>query len=270
MTLKEPIMKKFITTIICLFACVVFNHDIQGCQLATPADQVTTKPDYNPLKVSPDKIKTLELTINDASRNREIPLLVYLPNQTNASEVILFSHGLGGSRYTSKFLGQHWASRGYVAVFMQHPGSDDSIWKDLPVFKRPRAFKKAVSDENFKLRVADVPVVIDHLDKWNRQADHLLHKRMDMKKIGMSGHSFGSITTQYLGGESVNGKAPHADDRITACMAMSPYPPKSGDTVGAFGSIKLPWLLMTGSQRHNDAWQYESQRPAGDLSSFAA
>ena len=244
-------MKKFITTIICLFACVVFNHDTQGCQLTTPVDKVATKPEYNPLRVSQNKIKTLELTIKDKSRQREIPLRVYLPRQTEvteAAEIILFSHGLGGSRETSKFLGQHWAERGYMAVFMQHPGSDDSIWKGLPLWKRPLAFKQAVNSENFNFRVGDVPVVIDQLEKWNLQADHPLHKLMNTKKIGMSGHSFGAITAQYLSGEASSGRALYADDRIKACMAMSPYPPGSGDLAEAFGKIKLPWLLMTGSK----------------------
>lgn len=41
----------------------------------------------------------------------------------------MFSHGLGGSRSGSAFLGEHWAARSYVAVSLQHPGSDDSVWK---------------------------------------------------------------------------------------------------------------------------------------------
>jgi predicted dienelactone hydrolase len=56
-----------------------------------------------------------------------------------AAPVVLFSHGLGGSRTGSVFLGEHWAARGYVAVFLQHPGSDDSIWKDKPWQERMRA-----------------------------------------------------------------------------------------------------------------------------------
>ena len=55
-----------------------------------------------------------------------------LPTNTAPVPVILFSHGLGGNREGSKFLGEHWAARGYVAVFLQHPGSDDSVWKGKP------------------------------------------------------------------------------------------------------------------------------------------
>ena len=202
--------------------CVTFNRDIQGYQAAASIQQGSTNLDYDPLKVSHDEIITLELTIKDESREREIPVLVYMPNNNEPAEVILFSHGLGSSRKTSKYLGNHWAERGYVAVFMQHHGSDDLIWKDVPLLKRPSAIKKAISIENSILRVEDVPVVIDHLQKWNRQADHPLQGRMNTKKIGMSGHSFGAITTQYLGGQTFEGKTAYADDRITACVDDEP------------------------------------------------
>ena len=241
-------MKNICIAVVCLFVCVTFNHDIQGYQPTTPAKQGSTQSDYDPLDVSEDKIETLELTIEDETRERKIPLLVYLPNRSQAAEVILFSHGLGSSRRTSKYLAEHWAERGYIAVFMQHHGSDDLIWKDVPLLKRPAALKKAISVENSKLRVEDVPVVIDHLQKWNRQSGHPLRGRMNMKKIGMSGHSFGAITTQYLGGQTFEGKTAYADDRITACLLMSPNAPLSGDVKQAYSQVKLPWLSMTGTK----------------------
>src|SRR6185369_15465404 len=86
---------------------------------------------YDPLAVgagaNPSQI---DLTVHDAGRDRDIPLRVYLPTNSVPAPVILFSHGLGGSRAGSVFLGEHWAARGYVAVFVQHPGSDDSVWRN--------------------------------------------------------------------------------------------------------------------------------------------
>ena len=40
----------------------------------------------------------LDLTVHDAARNRDIPVRIYLPANTAPEPVILFSHGLGGSR----------------------------------------------------------------------------------------------------------------------------------------------------------------------------
>src|SRR6266853_1908326 len=77
--------------------------------------------DYNPLVVNPSFQPTqVELTVHDETRNRDIPLRVYLPAHTTPEPVVLFSHGLGGSRGGSAYLGKHWAARGYVAVFIQH------------------------------------------------------------------------------------------------------------------------------------------------------
>src|SRR5882762_10333976 len=86
---------------------------------------------YNPLTVDPGfRLESQDLTVHDTARNRDIPARVYLPANGQPEPVVLFSHGLGGSRAGSKFLGDHWAARGYVAVFIQHPGSDDEVWKE--------------------------------------------------------------------------------------------------------------------------------------------
>jgi predicted dienelactone hydrolase len=202
---------------------------------------------YDPLEISEAKIKTLELTINDKSRGRELPVLVYLPKSKKQTAVIIHSHGLGGQKETSPFLGKHWAARGYVAVFLQHPGSDESIWKD----KRPReimaAFKKAADGENLSLRLGDVKATIDQLEKWNRDKQHALSERLNLKHIGMSGHSFGAVTTQNVSGQTGRGKS-KCDSRITAAIPMSPSVPRVGDPAKAFKSVKIPWLCMTGTQ----------------------
>lgn len=88
---------------------------------------------YDPLAVSAQPRQApLDLTVRDEERRREIPLRIYLPAATAPAAAVLFSHGLGGSREGNAYLGTHWASRGYVAVFLQHPGSDKSVWRDKP------------------------------------------------------------------------------------------------------------------------------------------
>jgi predicted dienelactone hydrolase len=204
---------------------------------------------YDPLAVSAVAPKIVDLTVHDAARNRDIPILVYLPANSTPQPVVLFSHGLGGNREGSKFLGEHWAERGYVAVFLQHPGSDDSIWKGKPITEMLPDLKRAASLENFLLRVQDVPAVIDQLEKWNVEKDNPLAGRMNLKKIGMSGHSFGAITTEAVSGETlaVTGQK-LTDARITAAIAFSPSSPKAGNAAKAFDAVKIPWMLMTGTK----------------------
>ena len=149
----------------------------------------------------------------------------------------------------SAFLGEHWAARGYVAVFLQHPGSDDSVWKGKPVPERMRAMKQAASLDNFLLRVHDVPAVLDQLESWNADKASPLAGRLDLKKVGMSGHSFGAVTTEAVSGEaSPMGGQTFTDQRITAAIAFSPSSPKTGSAEKAFGAVTIPWMLMTGTK----------------------
>ncbi|MGD0208131.1 MAG: dienelactone hydrolase [Verrucomicrobiota bacterium] len=214
---------------------------IAGEVRANGYDPLAVDPAFHPLHV--------DLTAHDAARNRDLPVRVYLPTNTAPAPVVLFSHGLGGSRAGSVFLGEHWAARGYVAAFLQHPGSDDSVWKDEPRQQRMRAMNQAASLDNFLLRVQDVPAVLNQLEIWNTAKTNPLAGRLDLKKVGMSGHSFGAVTTEAVSGETMPvGGQQFTDPRIRAAIAFSPSSPKAGSAAKAFGSVKIPWLLMTGTR----------------------
>jgi len=203
---------------------------------------------YDPLAIDPKfQAQTRELTAHDARRSRDIPVRIYLPANDKPAPVILFSHGLGGSRAGSKFLGEHWAARGYVVVFVQHAGSDDAVWKDAAPKERLAALRDAASLENFLLRVKDVPAVLDQLETWNKSGP--VAGRMELTKVGMSGHSFGAVTTQAVSGETFAtvGKT-LTDSRIRAAVILSPSTPKSTTAEKAFAEVKIPWLLMTGTK----------------------
>jgi predicted dienelactone hydrolase len=204
--------------------------------------------EYDPLTVDPGfRLESQDLKVHDGARNRDIPVRVYLPANGKLKPVVLFSHGLGGSRTGSKFLGEHWAARGYVAVFVQHPGSDDAVWKEAVPEERMAALREAASLENFLLRVKDVTAVLDQLEAWNKSGS--LAGRMDLKKIGMSGHSFGAVTTEAVSGETFPMSGTKlTDSRIRAAVIFSPSTPRSTSAEQAFGDVKIPWLLMTGTK----------------------
>ncbi len=189
------------------------------------------------------------MTAKDAGRDREIPLLIYLPAAQQPAPVVLFSHGLGGSRNNNPYLMKHWSARGYVVVCLQHPGSDESVWKDKPLLRRMAEMRKAASLRNFVLRVQDVAAALDKLHDWNMKEDHPLARRLDMKHVGMSGHSFGAMTTQAVSGQTFfRGRYSYTDSRIRAAVMFSPSLPRQGDPVEAFAKVKIPWLLMTGTK----------------------
>lgn len=206
--------------------------------------------EYTPLSVSSSVTnKVVDFDVIDSQRKRTLPVRIYLPETASPAPVILFSHGLGGSREGSAFLGKHWAARGYVAVFLQHPGSDTSVWKDKPGNQRMDAMRGAASGQNFLDRVKDVPAVLDQLERWNKETGHALANKLNLKKVGMSGHSFGAVTTQAVSGQTIIGdKAPFTDPRIAAAVIMSPSSPRRGTAQSAFGKVSLPWMLMTGTK----------------------
>ncbi len=203
---------------------------------------------YDPLAVGTETPEQKDFDVVDSKRSRTIPIRVYLPQSKSPADVIVFSHGLGGSRANNPYLGNHWARRGYVCVFLQHPASDEGVWKDKPLGQRMGAMQQAAGLENFQLRVKDVPAVLDQLEAWNDETSHPLAGRINLKHIGMSGHSFGAVTTQAVSGQSFPLGMRFNDTRIKAAVLMSPSIPKAGDVKKTFADVKIPWLLMTGTK----------------------
>lgn len=205
---------------------------------------------YDPLAVNAKlHLTRVDLVVHDAARDRDIPVRVYLPTNTAPAPVVLFSHGLGGWRGGSAYLGKHWAARGYVAVFLQHPGSDDAVWKNAPPGKRTQEMQRAASLKNLLLRLKDVPAVLDRLELWNADKTSVLAGRLDLARAGMSGHSFGAVTTQAVSGETLALSGQRFNDhRIKAALVLSPSSPRGISPQKAFGSVKIPWMLMTGTK----------------------
>lgn len=88
-----------------------------------------------------------------------------------------------------------------------------------------------------------------------------------MDHVGMSGHSFGAITTQAVSGQRFPQAAFAPDSRIKAALPMSPSPPQRGAAATAFASVRIPWLVMTGTL---DSSIIGSTTPAARRAVFAA
>src|SRR5947208_2954195 len=107
---------------------------------------------------------------HDSARDRSVPVKIYYPTKGTAPfPVIIFSHGLGGSRDDYAYLGRYWAGCGYIAVHLQHLGSDSAIWKNAAnIIEAGLAFTDAVADlRNAINRPLDVTFAIDHLCRLN-------------------------------------------------------------------------------------------------------
>lgn len=187
-------------------------------------------------------VKTLELTWHDSARNRDVPAKIYYPATTAPCPVIVFSHGLGGSREGYGYLGNYWASQGYISVHLQHVGSDDAVWKGT--LRPMNALRKAAADpDNARNRPRDVSFALDRLTQLNSDKASPLNGRLDLHHVGLAGHSFGAFTT--LAAVTPSHPTGGYDPRIKAAVAMSTPAPKLPN---AYAAVKIPVYHLTGTE----------------------
>lgn len=191
----------------------------------------------------------------DTKRNRTVPVKIYFPKDgAGPFPIIVFSHGLGGSRDGYEYLGRHWAGSGYVSVHLQHHGSDDTVWKNAQAGERSKALRKSGADLNNAInRPLDARFAIDEILKLNEAKSSPLKGRLDTKRIGISGHSFGGYTALAVAGQTfVSAHASKSllhDPRVTAAIQMSAPAFKNRENLDeSYGTITIPVMHMTGTK----------------------
>lgn len=120
--------------------------------------------------------------------------------------LIIFSHGQGGVRWQSTFYTVTLASHGYIVVSTDHPGNTlDYLIRD------------GLSNtlEGILHRPKDASALIDYFTEEDEKfpAGFFLAGRVDADAVGITGHSFGAITsfaTAYF------------DDRVKAMVPQAP------------------------------------------------
>lgn len=199
----------------------------------------------------PHQVTTVLFEWTDAERRRSVPVKIYAPRERQGSSpVIIFSHGLGGSRDNYEYLGRHWASHGYVSVHLEHQGSDREVWQQAG--DRMGSLRAAAADPRIALhRPIDVRFVIDQLAKLNHD-DPAFKGRLDLEHIGIAGHSFGAHTTLLVAGQAMIGplgrEATLADKRVKAAIPMSaPVPARRNNLDRVYAGVTIPCLHMTGT-----------------------
>ncbi len=224
--------------------------------------------------------QVLDIEWKDPARERAIPLKVRVPDGVGKVPVVIFSHGLGGSREGGRAWGEHWSANGYLVIHVQHPGSDESLWKGVagggmnqPVKQR---LARGATPEQLLGRVDDVRFVLDGLTRYQALDDApAWTKRADMTNVAMTGHSFGALTTQALAGQRYPGPIKSlADSRFRAFIAFSPSTQGvKRSWADRYGEMSRPFLsvtgtldgdvMATGSNPKNRATLFDAQ-PDGD------
>lgn len=179
----------------------------------------------------------------DAARQREVPWRARWPVGTGPCALVLYSHGLGGSREGGEAWGEAWRAAGLAVLHLQHPGSDaEALRGGL------RTLRAAATAEQLVARVHDMRFALDELVRRAAAGEAPWH-RVLAQAIGVAGHSFGAHTTQALAGQRYRVPADLSDPRPRAFVALSPSPGSAAALPPheAFGGIVRPFLAVTGS-----------------------
>ncbi len=184
----------------------------------------------------------------DGARSRRVPVRLYLPEAASADApvpLVVFSHGIGGSRHGYSYLGRHWASQGYASLHLQHVGSDRELWFGNP-FELVSRLHGAAQESEAVARVRDLSFALDQLLAGE------LAPRLDAQRIVAAGHSYGANTSLLAAGASVQRDgAPLQlhDARIKAVIVLS-APPFYGEAAPQqiLGPIRVPSLHVTATE----------------------
>ena len=252
MSHKEPSWLAIIAVrLVFLWSCTVW------CQYA---------PTSGPYKVLTDE----NIVLHDPARNKNIPIKIYCPAGVGQFPVIIFSHGALASKDSYSGLGQYWASYGYLSI---HPSHADSV-ADSGFHG---TLRQALSDpRGWENRPEDVSFIIDSLGHVENIASQLIGK-LDLRHIGVGGHSFGAYTAGLIAGTTIllpGRAAPQsfADKRVSAVVLLSPQGEGiMGLSAHSWDSVHVPMLLMYGSRDfgpfgEEPVWRSEAfaKAPAGD------
>lgn len=199
----------------------------------------------------PEPATVVDDTWADAARQRAVPVRVRWPAgmaPAGGWPVVLFSHGLGGTRAGGEVWGTAWAAAGFVVVHLQHPGSDlDAVRSGAGSFGNRQGLRTLAGPQQLLARLQDVGFMLDELAR-RQAAGQARWAGVRATRVGLSGHSFGAHTTLGMAGQRYPGHPGIDEPRLAAFVAFSPTLPAIGNPQQVLGRITRPVLSITGTR----------------------
>jgi len=182
---------------------------------------------------------------------QSLEVVATYPKSGGPYPVIVFSHGMYGAGELVRPVAEYWAKHGYVVLAPTH---DDSL-----KYASAQQIRSALQGNLDNLssapqRPRDINLLLDNTAELIRQAPDLKGK-MDLKRVGMSGHSFGAWTTQVVAGMSLGGRQV-GDPRPQAFVVLSPSGLGGGITPSSLKSMRGPMLFVSGD---NDRGRFQGE-----------
>jgi dienelactone hydrolase len=181
-----------------------------------------------------------------------VPLRIRAPaTPQRPCPVILFSHGLAGSREGYDHLTAAWAAAGFFVVQPSHAGSDTDAFRSAGLNGLAPAMRAALlQPEVARSRPRLISRLIDLLPQLQSAATGW-PGTLAANRIGVAGHSFGAWTAQAVSGvrfRLADGSETTADARPVAFLALSPNGPGPLQPAAAWDHATRPMLLVTGTE----------------------
>ena len=193
----------------------------------------------------PAAFEVLDLDWVDEARQRPVPVRLHLPQAPQRMPLVVFSHGIGGTRRGYSWLGQHLASHGVASLHLQHVGSDRQVWTGN-VLNIVGRLQDAAQDQEAVARVHDLRFALDTVlrSEWA--------SRFDEQRLVAAGHSYGANTTLLACGARVERSGQLydlRDERLRAAVVIS-APPFYGETDPGriLQSVTVPSLHVTSTE----------------------
>jgi predicted dienelactone hydrolase len=188
-----------------------------------------------------------KIILKDAKRNKELQVRVSFPKEDGKYPVIVWSHGMYGSKDGYQPLVKHWVSHGYVVIQPTHSDSLSLMSQE----ERRKALSELKRDltQDWMSRPRDVQFVLDSLDTLAKEVPGLAEK-LDRTRIGMGGHSFGAFTTQLVAGTEARtpgDRQTFADPRPQAFLVLSGNGTSALFDQESFKGVKRPTLFLSGT-----------------------
>jgi predicted dienelactone hydrolase len=223
-----------------------FLKQLPAAALAVTAPSLAFFPQRGIASTSAFQIHDLDWF--DVARERPVPVRLYQPITSSSATpvpLIIFSHGIGGSRLGYSYLGSYWAGHGLASLHVQHVGSDRSIWFGNP-FNLVSRLQEAAQEQEALARVFDLRFALTQL------LNDPLSQVINPHQIVAAGHSYGANTTLLASGARVSQNAipiDLRDPRIKAAILISAprfYGQNAVDSI--LQPVRLPTLHITATE----------------------
>ena len=180
-------------------------------------------------------------------------------NKLEKYPLLIFSHGITGSRHLHQILFEHLASKGYIVFALDH-----SFDANLTIFPNGKIadYRSEITghpdsvlirEKQINTRAFDVGFIIDQVREIETgMIDSKLSGRLDLDRIALGGHSYGGATAIL---------ASHNHEIVKACVVLDGWISPIPDKVISEG-INVPFLFMGRPSWHDSDYPGNYERLA--------